>query len=186
MANELQIPWYTGKNVYFYIWNTVGLVWNGVTFVTYVSADYGSDYWIDAVEQGTGGSGYYTATVVGMPAGCYYVVARERIGVNHVESDPTIGYGALQWDGNVVLPLSSVPTNTSLLTIVDELLKRDVSNVEAAAAVHSLATVILKLCSKFDAKLGQTYRTNGSTVHMTQTPTTDNTMVPIRSLGVGA
>ena len=65
----------------------------------------------------------------------------------------------------------------------DALLIRDVSNTEASAAVHSLASAILKLVSRFKASTGQTYRTNGSTVHRTQTPTTDPAADPITELG---
>lgn len=68
----------------------------------------------------------------------------------------------------------------------DALLNRDVSNTEAGAALHSLTSVILKLCSRFVGSTGRTYRTNGSTVHMTQTPTTDAAADPITELGVGA
>lgn len=68
----------------------------------------------------------------------------------------------------------------------DALLNRDVSNTEGTAAVHSLTSIILKLCSRFVASTGRTYRTNGTTVHMTQTPTTDPAADPITELGVGS
>lgn len=73
---------------------------------------------------------------------------------------------------------------TERTNIADALLSRDLDNVEATTAIHSLASAALKLVSKFDALTGITYRTNGTTTHMTQTPTTNEDMVPIQSLAV--
>ncbi len=67
--------------------------------------------------------------------------------------------------------------------LVDDVLKRNVSGVATTASLFSLASVVCKLTSKFDAKSGITFRPDGTTIHMTQPPVTDNTMVPIRTLG---
>ena len=75
---------------------------------------------------------------------------------------------------------------SELNSVADALLKRDVDNVEATAAIHSLASIILKLVSRFKSTTGQTYRTNGTTVHMTQTPVTDSAATPITELGVAS
>lgn len=69
--------------------------------------------------------------------------------------------------------------------VADALLKRDVDQVEASTAIHSLASAVLKLVSRFKATTGQTFRTNGTTVHMTQTPVNDP-VTAISELGVGA
>ena len=68
--------------------------------------------------------------------------------------------------------------------IADAMFKRDLDNVEATAAVHSLATACLKLVSRFKATTGETFRTDGTTVHATQTPTTSSSAVPVVELGV--
>ena len=68
----------------------------------------------------------------------------------------------------------------------DALLKRDIDQVEATAPIHSLASAVLKLVSRFKASTGATYRTDGTTVHMTQTPTTDPAADPVTELGAGA
>jgi hypothetical protein len=68
----------------------------------------------------------------------------------------------------------------------DALLKRDVDNVEATAPVHSLASALLKLVSRFKASTGETFRTDAVTVHMTQTPTVDASADPITELGAAA
>ncbi len=67
--------------------------------------------------------------------------------------------------------------------LVDDVFKRNVSGLAPTASLFSLASVVCKLTSKFDAKSGITFRPDGTTIHMTQPPVTDNTMVPIRTLG---
>jgi hypothetical protein len=79
--------------------------------------------------------------------------------------------------------IDAIPTATEN---ADALLQRDIDNVEASAPVHSLTSAILKLVSRFKASTGETYRTNGTTVHMTQTPTTDPAADPVTELGAGA
>lgn len=71
----------------------------------------------------------------------------------------------------------------------DALLKRDLDQVEATAPVHSLTTVGLAVASKTEddgAGSLNVYRTDGITVHMTKTVTTDATLEPIQETGVGA
>lgn len=73
--------------------------------------------------------------------------------------------------------------------IADAILKRDVDQVEATAPVHSLTTVVLAVASKSeDNGAGSlvVYRTNGTTAHMTKAVTTDATLDPIKTAGVGA
>lgn len=81
---------------------------------------------------------------------------------------------------------SSVSDIPTAIQVADALLKRDVDNVEATAPVHSLASAILKLVSRFKASTGVTYRTDGTTVHMTQSPTADANADPITELGAAA
>ncbi len=67
--------------------------------------------------------------------------------------------------------------------LVNDVFTRNVSGDATTASLFSLASVVCKLTSKFDAKSGITFRPDGTTIHMTQPPVTDNTMVPIRTLG---
>lgn len=76
--------------------------------------------------------------------------------------------------------VSDIPT---AIQNADALMIRDVSNTEASAAIHSIASVILKLTGKFVGSTGKTYRTDGVTTHMTQIPTTDPAADPITGLG---
>jgi len=74
------------------------------------------------------------------------------------------------------------------LEIADAILKRDIDQVEATAPKHSLTTAILKAVSRIvdDAGTLKTYRTDGSTLHMSQTITVNATADPIDELTVGA
>lgn len=145
-----------------------------------MSADY-LNYDITAAEQGVS-SGYYVGDMPVVAAGSYSIVAKERAGVSPAESDITVGTGTLMWGG------------TSVVTpdvIADAILSRDVDNVEASAAIHSLCSAILKLISRFDVGTPSTgnatvYRTDGTTVHMVQAKTTNNLLAPVQALGVGA
>lgn len=79
----------------------------------------------------------------------------------------------------MTLPLSEK------ISIGDEILKRDLASVEAGAAIHSLCSAALKLVSRFDSRTGRTYRTDGITLQMTQTPIFDPNAIPIVELGEG-
>lgn len=71
--------------------------------------------------------------------------------------------------------------------IADALLKRDIDQVEATAPIHSLTTAILKAVSRIvdDAGTMKTYRTDGTTLKMSQTITTNPSGDPIDELVVG-
>ena len=69
----------------------------------------------------------------------------------------------------------------------DALLKRDLDQVESAAALHSLLTAALKAVSRIKNNAGvlETYETDGSTIKMSQTITTDPSNDPIDEVAVG-
>jgi len=71
--------------------------------------------------------------------------------------------------------------------IADALLSRDIDQVEATAALHSLTTAILKAVSRVRDNAGtlEVYRTDGLTLHMSQTITTDAAADPIDELTAG-
>lgn len=185
MANELQTDFLANKTVYYLLRNATGSIWNGATFTAYVTVNFAT-YPITATEQGTA-SGFYTGTMPAVAAGVYAIVAKQQVGGSPAESDISVGWGMIQWDGTAVLPLSGVPTTTNAAALAATILETDITGtIEGAAPVHSLAVAILKLVSKFDGLTGRTFKTDGTTVKMTQTPTTNPAMVPIQSLGVGA
>lgn len=71
--------------------------------------------------------------------------------------------------------------------IADALLSRDIDQVEATMALHSLGTAVLKAVARIvdDAGTLKLYRTDGTTLHMSQTITTDASADPIDELTVG-
>jgi hypothetical protein len=79
--------------------------------------------------------------------------------------------------------VADIPT---ALQNADALLTRSISSVEGSAPVFSLVSVVLKLCSRFVASNGKTYRTNGTTVHMTQAVTTSAGSAPVSELGAAS
>lgn len=96
-------------------------------------------------------------------------------------------------DGTAQVPVASPalaePGDAMVLSpterdeIAKVLLTRSMSDIEISAALNSLCSVILKLTSRFVSLTGRTYRTDGTTVHMTQTPVFDEDAVPITELG---
>ncbi len=73
------------------------------------------------------------------------------------------------------------------LEIADAVFLRDMDQVEASAPVHSLTVAILKAVSRVrdNAGVEQTYETDGATLKMQRTLTTDPTNQPIDEAAVG-
>lgn len=71
--------------------------------------------------------------------------------------------------------------------IAQEIMKIDIDTVEGTAAIHSLCTAILKAVSRVRDNAGtlETYRTDGTTLHLSQVVTTDTGLEPVDELGVG-
>ena len=96
-------------------------------------------------------------------------------------------YAKRGWAQTFLVVNADVLAGTAALAandVADAILKRDVDQVEATAAIHSLCSVILNHVSKLDGATGKTYRTDGITVHMTRAVTTDSGADPISALGV--
>jgi len=83
-----------------------------------------------------------------------------------------------------ILGIASLPRND----IADAVLKRDIDQVEVAAPVHSLTVAILKAISRIRDNAGtlEIYLTDGTTIKMEQTITTDSDNAPIDELTAGA
>lgn len=148
-------------------------------FTKYLTIDGASDAGTVTVTEVADGRYSVTFTAPAVTAGSRKYV---RCRVTHAT------YGPRGWAEDFEVYNESVLADAipSAIENADALLKRDVDNVEATAAVHSLASAVLKLVSKFDGATGITYRTDGTTAHMTQAVTTDGDADPISALGVGA
>ena len=75
---------------------------------------------------------------------------------------------------------------SAALEIADAILNRDIDQVEGSAPVHSLTTAVLKAVSRIRDNSGvlQIFRTDGSTVHASQTLIVDATNLPIDEVSV--
>lgn len=73
------------------------------------------------------------------------------------------------------------------LEIADAILQRDMDQVEGAAPVHSLTAAVLKAVSRIRDNAGtlEVYETDGSTLFMSQTVTTDAGLNPVDELTAG-
>lgn len=113
MANEIQVPYITGRTVYSLVRNSTGQIWNGSAFENYNSSNYAL-YVIQLVEQGTSGfySGTFPATIT---PGSYGIVSKMQVGVAAAETDLGIGTeGAFQWNGTAVAALADTVTSGQL------------------------------------------------------------------------
>jgi hypothetical protein len=98
-----------------------------------------------------------------------------------------IGTGAIDADAIAADAIgSSELAATAATEIADAVFQRDMDQVEAAAPVHSLATAVLKAVSRIRDNAGtlEIYRTNGTTVHASQTVTVDASLDPIDELTI--
>jgi hypothetical protein len=175
LAAELQTDHVTGKTVVFLIRNASAQIWNTATlaFEAYNSTNI-ANYGTASTEQGTS-SGFYVGnfpTGITTP-GTYFIIAKLQAGGSLVEADISIGWQNFQWGGSSILDTAAILT-------------QDVDALAPSAAKQSLVAGMLKLCSQFDALTGKTYRKDGTTVFMTQTPTVNSAMTPIQKLAVGS
>ncbi len=106
---------------------------------------------------------------------------------------PTVGAIAdAVWDEAIAGHLSSGSTGEALNSAggttpptatenAEAILKLDVDTIEGTAAIHSLGSAVLKAVSRVVRAAGveTTYRTDGSTPHMSQTLTEDAGAVPV-------
>jgi hypothetical protein len=154
------------------------VVYNDTTPVTgLVNGDFTKLLSKDGVDDATAitvteiANGRYTYTFTPGAAGYWVVLIRQAT------------YNLRGWQDEYDVSTDGLP---SINDIVDGLLKRDLSNVEASAAVMSVATAMLKLVSKFVADNGsniaEIYRTNGTTIHARQA-VTHGAITPISALG---
>src|SRR4051812_4882526 len=112
MANEIQIPYQSGKVVFFFVFSKTGTVWNvtNSAMEVYATANF-AQYKISATEQGSASKVYMGSFPSSIPAGVYGIIAREQLGGAPVETDPLIATGEEQWNGSSTLPLSDLASS---------------------------------------------------------------------------
>lgn len=104
---------------------------------------------------------------------------------------PTFDTGILEvhvvgTDANVI-DAAAISTDAGN-EIADAILKRDVDQVEAAAAVHTLTGAILKAASRVADDNGtlKTFRTDGTTLFMSQVVSASANLDPVAALGAAS
>ena len=122
--------------------------------------------------------GSYTASISGLGSG------KLRIRIHDdADSDIVISMGTVLVDNGVEVTgaiTSGTLESDAANEIADAILSRNVSNVEATAPEHSLATIILAtLESSIAGATWKIKRTDGTTVHASKTVTTDANATPI-------
>lgn len=98
-ANEVQLAYAVGNNLYFRIFNSTGQVWNTSgtpAFETWADPNV-TDY--DIALTGTGGS-FYQGTFPQLDDGMYSVVAYLRAGGTPAVGDGVISSGEMEWRSN--------------------------------------------------------------------------------------
>lgn len=102
MSDKIQISYgLTGKTIYALARSTSATIWNGTSFVSYVSGNY-STYPIALTEQGS--SGFYSVNCPAFPAGLYDIECKEQTGGSPSETaDILAGNGQIDWNGTNVI-----------------------------------------------------------------------------------
>ncbi len=107
---------------------------------------------------------------------------RDALGVGGVKT-AAVG-GQLQNKANLGDPMTLTPAERAALT--DFLMQRDASSYEDAAAKVSMATVVLKLASKFTldqvADLARIFKSDGVTPFATQALEKDTSLLPTKTV----
>lgn len=154
-----------------------GYFWDNATSGYFPSPSL-SDKKISLAEGTNENKGSYTASVSGLGS------TKLRIRIHDDDdSDIVISMGTVLVDNGVEVT-GSITSGTleadAANEIADAILSRNVSNVEATAPEHSLATIILAtLESSIAGSTWKIKRTNGTTVHASKTVTTDPNATPI-------
>ena len=102
MADKIQVSYgLTGKTIYALARSISGTIWNGTSFVSYVSGNY-STYPIALTEQGS--SGFYSVSCPAFPAGLYDIECKEQAGGSPSETlDIIAGAGRINWNGTNII-----------------------------------------------------------------------------------
>lgn len=132
------------------------------------------------------GFGNTSATLTAIGNGLYYVALASG------ELD-TLGFFAVRFksaataEAQVLGQCVSFDPYDMAIQFADALLQRDIDNVEASAPVHSLAVAILKAVSRImnDAGVLKVFQTDGSTLKLSQTITTNPDNAPVDELTAG-
>ena len=102
MANEIQLDYESGKNLYAVVRNSSGQVWHIInqTFEAWGAGGHDADDY-DISLTGDDGDRYVGSFDTNIGAGIYTVAVFERAGASPADSDDVIGSGEIIWTGSV-------------------------------------------------------------------------------------
>ena len=122
MADELRCVDPTGNTCYAVIYSATGTVWNGSSFVTPASANWGT-YAVTLTEQG--GTGFYLGSMpAGIGAGTYSTYAYEQQGGSPAVGDTAIHGGAQTIYIATVNPAFAFPAFTGTPVSAEDVLNQ--------------------------------------------------------------
>ena len=115
MASELGVAFVHAGQGYFQLRDRNNAIYNSVTgtFVNYTTGSY-SGFAIASSEQGTASAFFVANMPAGIPAGTYSVYFKSQPGANPSETDPTISFYQMEWNGIAAAPRSDNSTSGQL------------------------------------------------------------------------
>lgn len=112
------------------------------------------------------------------------LVRLSATGVDDIWDEATAGHATAGTTGKALTDAGAAGSPPTVAQIADGVMTRASSNWEASAPAKSLGTAVMKLTHKVASAAGTltTYRSDGSTTHVTQTETTDAAADPLTGL----
>jgi len=98
----------TTSTLYFQVWNSAGLVYNGSTFEAYNASNWAT-YDIAMTEKGT--TGFFWGTFPTIDAGAYTAIYYEQAGGSPAEGDSAMGASTVMWDGSAFADFSDLKSH---------------------------------------------------------------------------
>lgn len=110
MANEILVPYDTGRAVYVLVFSAAGTIWNtsGTPALEAYNGSNIADYDIALSELGTA-SGLYQGSMPAVAAGIYTLVACERSGGSPAQTDAKIAQASVYWTGTALVHFPNSP-----------------------------------------------------------------------------
>lgn len=135
MAGLIVTSGQSGLNMYAFVRNESGQIWNGSAFAAYNVANWAT-YNINLTEQTS--SGYYSGAFPSTSAGRYHVSIHARLGASPAAGDEVVGQGFIVFDGTDVHDEVSLTTQqkTDVLTQVNNALDTAIPGSPTANSIN--------------------------------------------------
>lgn len=169
MSNEINYKYIsTGQTIYFTLeLYSSGAIWNGLSLVTMVVADWGN-YAMPLTETPAGGY-RYIASMPSISAGSYIARIYLQSGASPAITDTELALGEINWNGitTVTTPVASVG-KSSYLNMINAILKRITQpEIASVAGATGQARIISELINEAQNELW-TETSNWHTLYATR------------------